>query len=126
MRRMWLGVVILVLFLVLGLWGSHAMTGFLEPLSEKLKSAEDYALQGNMDAAMQLAQDAKDTWHRHWPFVAILADHDPMDEIDGHFESLLSYAKAGHAADFAALCGELSSWVEATADAQKCDWWNLV
>lgn len=126
MRRMWLGIGILTFFLVVGLWGSFAMSGFLEPLSETLKTAEDYALQGNMDFAIQLAQDAKDAWHSHWHYVAVLADHNPMDEIDGHFESLLSYGKAGHNADFAALCGELSAWVEATADAQKCNWWNLV
>ena len=126
MKRMWLGVGLLVLFLVLGLWGSHAMAKFLDPLSEKLKTAETLAVEGDLDAALALAKEARKDWEKQWHYVAILADHNPMDEIDGHFESLIAYGKAGHNTDFAALCGELSSWVKATADAHRLNWWNLV
>lgn len=126
MNRALLGSIILGLFLGLGLWSSYAMSAFHEPLAEQLKEAATFAQEGAMEQAQEILGNAKKDWEKNWGKVAVLADHTPMDEIDGIFAKLEQYARAGDTANFCAGCGYLSSLIAAVAEAHTLSWRNLL
>ena len=72
------------------------------------------------------AQQAQEKWQQQWHSVAALADHAPMDEIDGLFAQMETYSKAGAAVDAAACCARLSKLVAAVGEAHSLNWWNLL
>ena len=126
MRRFWLGVGILVLFLILGLWIGHAMNDVHQTISQTLDDAAVQSLGGNLSKGMSLAQEAQQLWQNNWHGTASVADHEPMDEIDGLFAQLEVYGKAGAATDFATYCARLSRLVSAMGEAHAFTWWNLL
>lgn len=126
MRRLWLGVVLLILLLLLGLWVSAATADIHCPLSESLHQASEAALRGDWETAEACAQDASARWGRTWQLTASVADHTPMDEIDSLFAQLPVYARVREAQHFSATCEELSRRVRAMSDAHSLTWWNLL
>lgn len=126
MKRGVFGLVILVVFLVLGLWSAKAMEHFHSPLADRLEQAAEMALAGDLEEAALLAREVHRRWDLRWAQVAIMADHTPMDEIDATFSRLETYAQAGNSWDFAALCKDLSSQISATAEAHALSWRNLL
>ena len=126
MKRGIFGLCTLLVFLFLGLWGSYAMGDFHGPISDSLEQAGQAALAGDMANAVQTAKAAQRKWENGWSRVAVLADHTPMDEIDGMFARLEMYAQAGNTADFAAHCNQLAVLITATAEAHELSWRNLL
>ena len=126
MGRFWLGIGLLVVFLVLGLWVGAAMGQLHETIAGELEQASTLAQQGDMDKAVELAQQAYSRWQQRWHGTASVADHAPMDEIDGLFAQLNSYAKTGQRIQFAAFCARLSSLISAIGEAHSLSWWNLL
>lgn len=126
MGRAWLGVGLLVLFLVLGLWISFSMGGVHQQIAQKLEQAAEQGLSGDLEEGIALARQACSDWEKHWHGTASVADHAPMDEIDGLFAQLEIYGKAGQRADFAAFCSRLSRLVAAVGEAHGLSWWNLL
>ena len=126
MGRLWLGIGILVFFLVLGLWISNAMDGVHLTIADTLETAAEQALTGDLPTALETAQQAKTAWEKHWHGSASVADHSPMDEIDGLMAQLEPYARANQPGDFAACCKRLVLLVEAMTEAHSLTWWNLL
>lgn len=126
MGKLWLGVGILVLFLVLGLWTNRAMNDIHIGIAEALDTAAEEALSGNLAAGQKTAEKAKASWDALWHCSATVADHAPMDEIDGLLAQLESYSRADQPGDFAACCSRLSLLVRAMCEAHSLTWWNLL
>lgn len=126
MGRLWLGIGLLVLFLVLGLWISYAMENVHMGIADSLETAAEQALSGDLPAAMETAKKAKTSWEKHWHGSAAVADHAPMDEIDGLLAQLECYGKAEQPGDFAACCARLSLLIQAMSEAHSLTWWNLL
>ena len=126
MGRFWLGTGILVLFLVLGLWISYAMADVNTAIADALDAAAQQALAGDMTGGLATAQQAKDTWQNHWNGSATVADHAPMDEIDGLLAQLESFSRTGQTGDFAACCTRVSVLVRAMSEAHSLTWWDLL
>jgi len=126
MGRFWLGIGILVLFLVLGLWVAHAMDDVHQSIGQALDTAAQAALSGQLDKGIALAQQAHSSWLSRWHGTACVADHAPMDEIDGLFAQLTVYSQIGQHKDFAACCTRLSALVLAVGEAHSLTWWNLL
>lgn len=126
MGRLWLGVGILVVFLVLGLWIGSMMDDIHLSIADTLETAADQALSGNTTAALDTAKGAKVQWEKHWHGTAAAADHGPMDEIDGLMAQMERYAQADQWGDFAACCARLSLLVQAMSEAHSLTWWNLL
>jgi len=125
-RRFWVGLVILAIFLALGLYTATGMGQVHSPIAEKLQQASALASQGQMYQGMQLADSARSDWQQRWRITASVADHAPMEQIDGLFAQLEGFAAAGDTGSFAAVAGRLSQLVEAIGDAQALTWWNLL
>ncbi len=126
MGRCLFGVELLLVFLLGGLWLSSRMTAVHEQVGTQLGEAAQAVLAGDTQRGYVLAQQAKSTWEQGWNGVATVADHAPMDEIDGLFAQLDAYGTAGFSADLAALCGRLQKLVEAVGEAHELTWWNLL
>ena len=126
MKRIWLGLGILVLFLALGIWSSHGMQSLHEPLAHNLEKAAEDALSGDLAAGKAQAREAQAQWDAQWNRSAVLADHAPMDEIDSYFARLEVFAQTDNAEAFAAGCRQLAQLITATAEAHSFTWWNIL
>lgn len=125
-RQLYIGIGILILFLVVGLFSGIAIENTCSPISQLLKQAGNVSAQGDTEAAAMLVHSAFLQWQKSWHGIAALADHTPMDEIDGLFAQAQAYAKAGAMQDFSASCQRLASLIDAVAEAHSLTWWNLV
>lgn len=125
MSRIWIGIILLLLFLGLGLWSSISMGTFHKPLAQEIRRAGELAAT-DLESAVKTARAAREKWDSHWGRTAMLADHTPMDEIDAQFELLEGYAAAGRSADFSAHCMRLSAMISATAEAHSFTLRNLL
>ena len=125
-KRFYLGVGILVVFLLLGLfvaWGMEQISGRAATL---LAQAEEAILSGSVQTAEALAGQAKRIWEKGWCTIALAADHGPMDEIDGLFAQMDFFVKNGNRAELGACCARLAELVEAVSDAHALTWWNIL
>lgn len=121
-----LGIGILVLFLGLGIWIGCVMDQVHIGIADTLDVAAEQALSGELTVARQTAQQAKTSWDAHWHGSATVADHAPMDEIDGLLAQLECYGRAEQKGDFAACCRRISLLVRAMSEAHSLTWWNLL
>lgn len=126
MGRFWLGLGLMVVLLALGLWTASAMGDLHEPISGTLQKAAEQCLSGNAENGFSLARQAQRRWEGSWRRTAAVADHTPMDEIDGLFAQMETYAKAGKELEFAAYCSRLAARISAVGDAHQFTWWNLL
>ncbi len=126
MKRIIWGCVILGVLLVLAVLFSVQMNRIHAPLSQCLQEAAQAAAEGNWDAAEHLAGNAAAAWERCKHFTAALADHSPMDEIDGLFSELTVYLEEREMPHFAATCRHLAKLTEAMTENHALSWWNLL
>ena len=126
MKRGWLGVGLLVVFLLASVLISGLMTDAHIPTRDLLQQAVDTTLAGDFDRAVELGMAAKNRWERQWNGTAIVADHSPMDDIDALFAEMEIYAKTEEKPHFAACCRELAQRLQAMAEAHKFSWWNVL
>ncbi len=126
MNRGWLGLGILVVFLVLGLVVTETMDGAHVPTEKLLAQAAEKTLQGQFEQAVALGTEAKNRWEKQWNGTATVADHSPMDDVDALFAEMEIYARSEEKPHFAAVCKELSQRIQAVADAHRFSWWNIL
>ena len=126
MYRGWLGAGLLALFLALGAVTMELMDRAHLPTGDLLEQAAESALAGDFTQGVNLGMEAKNRWKRQWQATATVADHAPMDEIDGLFAQLAVYHRAAQPGDFAACCTRLSMLVAAMSEAHSLTWWNLL
>ena len=125
-KRFYLGLGILLLLLILGLGISFFMQAVHQPVEANLAEAAHFALAGDMEKALPLAQAAYDRWQRYHSLTASFADHSPMDDTDTVFQEMLVYAQAGEVPHFAACCRELVVLTQAMYDAHAFSLKNLL
>lgn len=126
MARFYFGVFLLLFFLVLGLWVGHALEDIHTEIADTLTQAAETALSGDLAQAERLALSAKKEWETSWHGTATVADHAPMDEIDGLLAQLPCFAQTDNVSDFAACCTRCSLLVQAISEAHSLTWWNLL
>lgn len=126
MNRCVLGIVILVFFLVLGLFVGAAMDSTHLAIAEKLEEASQLVLTEDFSEGTRLAKQAKTDWEDCWKQTASVADHAPMDEIDGLFAQLKSFESPEEAVHYSATCAQLAKLVEAMAEAHRLSLENLL
>ena len=126
MKRGWLGLGILVVFLLLGIMISLVMCSAHLPTQDLLQQAASATLAGDFAQAVELGMEAKNRWETKWNGTAIVADHTPMDEIDALFAEMEIYAKTQEEPHFAACCQELAKRLLAMAEAHRFSWWNVL
>lgn len=126
MKRLWLGVGILVGLLLLGFLTTWFMVWIHEPLGAELAKAEELARTGDWEEAVKVAHQARQRWEHYRSISAAVTDHAPMEQIDALFLELETYIQQREQVHFCAVCAQLSGWVEAVADAQRITWWSVL
>ncbi len=126
MKRLWLGISILVLFFVLSLFTGAAMDSVHLEIAQKLENAAELVLEENYELGQTQVQSAKGQWEAYWGATASVADQAPMDEIDGLFAQLKAFEDPEDRVHYAATCAQLAKLVEAMAEAHRLNLPNLL
>ena len=125
-KRFYFGVGLLVLFLILGIVAAAATDSASTPIARQLEEAAREAVAGDVEKSIALARSAKQSWQGVWKPFATVADHSPMDEIDGLFAQMEFFAKTEDLPRLGACCARVAELVEAVADAHTLRWWNVL
>ncbi len=125
-RRFWFGILLLLILICLGIFALIAVDTICSPLESTLQQAQTLALEGDLERAIPLARQAKSRWESKRNFLAILADHSPMDDMEQLFAELEVYGKFQDETHFAACCGSLAILCRAMVDAHAPAWPNLL
>ena len=125
-KRFYLGLLILLMLLGLGIGTAAGMKAIHAPVEDLLTQAANLALADNLEEALPLARKAYKSWQKSHSFTASLADHSPMDDTDTLFQEMLVYGQAAEIPHFAACCRQLTVMVEAMYDAHAFSLKNLL
>ena len=125
-RRFWFGIFLLLILVALGIFSVIAVDTICSPLEKTLMQAQSLALDGDLERAIPLGLQAKSDWESKRNFLAVLADHSPMDDIEQLFAELEVYGKFQDKTHFAACCSSLAVLCHAMVDAHAPAWPNLL
>ena len=125
-KRFYLGLVILVLLLTLGIGATVTMQGIHQEVEATLAEAADLAMADQMERALPLAQTAYSRWQKYHSVTASFADHSPMDDTDTLFQEMLVYGQMEEVPHFAACCRQLVIMTQAMYDAHVFSLKNLL
>lgn len=126
MKRLWFGVILLIALLGIGIGSSIVMNRIHRQISADLSAAETFALNGNWDQAAAFSAKARSGWEQHWHRTATVANHEPMEEIDGLFSKLEVFLYHKDKLSFCAYCAHLRVLTEALGEGHIANWWNLL
>jgi hypothetical protein len=126
MKRIFLGLALLLALLGIAAVITVRMDRVYEPITNALRQAAEAAEADDWKKAAFLADQAKTRWEEQRRFTATVADHSPMDEIDGLFAELEIYLRQQEMPHFAATCRHLSMLTEAMGDNHALNLWNLL
>ena len=108
-----MGLAILILVLAFAIGTAIGMKAIHAPGEAALDQAAQYALAGNMEQAIPLAQQAYTRWQTYRGITSAFADHTPMDDTERLFREMLVYAQTDEVPHFAACCRQLSAMLKA-------------
>ena len=126
MNRLWIGIVLLAVFLLGGIASGMIMEKIYEPVIQQLEQASEGMLQGKTEQAIATAQKARESWDKMRCYTAAVSSHEPLEEIDSLFVQLPIYAQTEDTAHFAAYCVQLASLIRTISEAQQFNWWNFL
>ncbi len=126
MKRVWFGAGLLLFFLVAGILLTLCFHRIHAPLAQTLEDASHQAVFGDWEQAVALSEEAQSRWESYRNFTAAIADHEPLEEMDGLFDQMELYAKLGWKEQFASLCIQLSQMAAAMDESQQLTWWTLL
>ena len=126
MKRLQIGIGVLLVLLISGITVSWFMANMHRPLARQLQQAAQAAMAEDWPSALAQAGNARQSWVDRQHLVAAFADHTPMDALEGLFAELEIYAQAREKEHFAATCVQLAQLAEAMADSHSPTWWNLL
>ena len=126
MKRLWFGVGLLAFLLAASLYLGDALTELVQPLESDLDKAAVAALEGNWPLASALYLRAQKHWDSCRSLTAVLAHHDPIQQIDVGFAALPAYAAAEDTAGFCTACGQLAQQLRSLPQPHGVTLWNIL
>lgn len=126
MKRLWIGLGVLVFLVCLGFGTTILVQRAQEPISRQLVQASQAALSGSWEQATALFEDSMQRWERWSDAAAVFADQSQLEAADGLFAQIRVYAQRRDATAFAAGCAQLSRLIQALAESQLPNWQNLL
>lgn len=126
MKRIWIGIGLLIGLLVGGIWSAKFMEDNQRLCAGDLRRASGLVLEEDWPLAEALTKRAEDRWEKKRHVTASLADHGQMDEIDGFFARLKVYGAAHDAVSYSGTCAHLAQLMEALGESHSFLWWNLL
>ena len=126
MKRLWIGVALLVLMLIGGIVMLLLSHSFYSRFAATLESAADAALSDNWSDAERSAQDAARQWRRYHRFLASFTDHEPIENVELLLARLVLFQNAQLKVDFADACKSLAHLCEAIDESHNLKWWSVL
>ena len=126
MKRMWVGIILLGLLLLLGVFLWCFLGNMFQDLSRDMEQAAAAIGQGDWDTAFSLTAQAQSTWEKYHDFTAAFTDHAPLEQLDTLFSQLPIYARQSLWADYASECTRISGVADAISEVHRLTWWNLL
>ena len=126
MNKLWIGIGLLALLLIVGigiLWGSSVFFG---DFSESVEEAGEMALAGNWFASGQKMKSIQEKWEMYRYFWASFTDHEPVEQVQVLFAQLELYQKQQLQTEFASACRALSHVVQAIQETHGLKWWSVL
>lgn len=126
MNRMWIGIVILLVILGLGVGLLGGSVAFFGEISQKVEEAGEYALAGNWSLAAEKAEICRQKWEQYHNFWASFTDHAPIEQIRLLFAQLELYEKQQLTVEFSVCCRSISQEAEAIQESHGIAWWSIL
>lgn len=123
MKRLWIGVAVLIILLALGIILTAVFFAIHTPLSQTLSQAAVSAQRGDVENTAAAISQAQAQWDACRRFSAAVLDHRLLEEMEELFAQL-EFTK--DLPTMAALCARLSSRAAEMAESQAITWWNLL
>lgn len=126
MKRLWIGVGILLVLLAMGVTLLCISNHFYQDFSRELQSAQELALAGNWTVAGEKADNAQTLWLQYRRLWASFSDHEPVEELETLLSQLEIYEKRRLEVDFAAVCQGIVHLAEAIDESHNLRWWSIL
>lgn len=126
MKRLWIGVVLLVLLLAGSLFLLDFSSRFYKDFSVSIEQAGSFALAGDWTNALEHARLCQKKWEKKQHFLAAFTDHEPIEQLDTLFSQLEIYGKDRLPVEFACVCRQLYHLVEAIDESHSLKWWTIL
>ncbi len=126
MKRMYIGIALLLVFLLTGGWISLSFARIYQPMAQKLQQAQQAAEEARWDEAAALARQVQTAWEKSRDFAAMTTDHEPIEQIDALFAELDVWLRQREKIEFALTCSRLACATSALADVHGVRWRNLL
>lgn len=108
MTRFRIGAGLLIVLLALSVFSQLGMGAIQKPIAAQVDRAQTLAAREDWPAAGAAVAEARQEWENSRTFIAALADHQPLEDIECLFAMLASYARERDGTEFQAACAELS------------------
>lgn len=126
MKRLWIGVALLLVLLAAGMLSTFAMGRFHHSQARRLEAAASAALESDWEQTQEILHQCRSRWLRFRNCIAAGASHEPIEEIDSLYSQLDIYLRHRDTTGFALCCTSLRHRTEALGEAQSINWWNLL
>ena len=126
MKKLWLGLGLLAMLLILGLGELGMLAERSRRAGEALTRAYEAAEAGDMALALDRALRVRRYWESATPAVDAVTSHEETDEIRRSLAELPALAENGQSADFLALCGRLRVMIAHLAEMERPRWYNIL
>ena len=126
MKRIWIGIGLMVGLLVAGLWVADRMEDTHLEAARQLDRSVQMVQNRDWSGAELAAARARVIWDEKRKFTASFADHEPMDAIDALFAELKIYVSRRDPVSCCAAASHLARRLEAMAGSHSLTWWNLL
>ena len=125
MKRMWIGIGLLVLLTIAGIGVSRWFVSSHDRIEDQLMATAEAAKMDDWDTAGVFLNEARTCWEQNRTGTATIADHDPMEEIDSLFSQLQTQYDLRDREGFCASAAQTARLTRAMADSQRLTWWNF-
>ena len=125
MKRMWIGVGLLVAVLIVGIWTANRMEEIHQEIAKDLERAAQSAMEGDWDMAGALFARAEKTWEKKRMFASVFSDHAPIEDAEALFAQIRILSQAENGESFATACACLASQLMAIGESQSFNLRNL-
>ncbi|MGM9605297.1 MAG: DUF4363 family protein [Faecousia sp.] len=119
MNRFRIGVGLLIVLLAVCIFSQVRMSAIQKPIAAEVAQAERYAAQDDWPKAGAALAGARNAWEENRTFVASLADHQPLEDIESLFAMLEAYAEERDGTEFRAACQDLNRRILAVKEAHE-------
>ena len=125
MTRFRIGAGLLLVLLVLCFWSQVRMTKLQKPIAVLVLQAETSAAGEDWPGAAGSISRAREEWEDHRTFVAALADHQPLEDVESLFAMAQAYSVCRDGTQFRATCQELNRRILAVMEAQELNFGSI-